>query len=245
MGNGCICFESNISLADGTDKQLESLDEPNEEKVTASNFNHLLKYFNETEKEINNQNKVLNTKKNFEKGGCKNLRSFNTLEYSKYALLLKRLLVANKKEKKNGPKRRTTIRIIEINKRNKNNNNSNNDLVNLIKEVIEESKNPFYSNDKMTEEANNIKFNKNDDNKESSDNSFIKEEDLNKMRGTESLLIMNKNPKKMFFFAQGKQSMTINKVINKNYQCNSSINSNKGVESSKNLNKKVSEGGNL
>ena len=102
-------------------------------------MNQLINYFNENEKEFfYNFNKKEKTKKQFNKK--KHNNALNKLSENKYELMLKRLL-EQKEVKRNGPKRRETIRnedkiklmVSEVMKQNlediKNKKISDNDLI--------------------------------------------------------------------------------------------------------------------
>lgn len=245
MGNGCFC--SNLNKV--PDYGNESFEEIKEEKIKKNNFNHLLKYFNETEKEIKLKNKEHYIKKVSTKEDNKNLKSFNTsFGESEGALILKRIFEVNKEPKKNGPKRRITIRLNDgFSKKMKKDKHTNEiyyfEFLNMIKEVTEENRRTnSIDGEKMNEnkEDKNKNNNNKEDDTEKESNSGVVEK---KMKKTESLMIMNKNPKKMFLFAQGKQSMTINNVLNKSYQYNSTLNSNKVSVGSMYSNNKKGEGG--
>ena len=123
MGNGCLCCQSSYK----PDVQLDSLGEKNTKPIMNNNISDLSKYFNEGGKEIKDNTEKKEKSKRKSNLLAKNLISINTMDNPKYELMLKRLLEQKTKER-NGPKRRTTIRILENNK----------EILNLIQEVIKE-----------------------------------------------------------------------------------------------------------
>ena len=123
MGNGCLCCQSSYK----PDVQLDSLGEKNTKPIMNNNISDLSKYFNEGGKEIKDNKEKKEKSKRKSNLLAKNLISINTMDNPKYELMLKRLLEQKTKER-NGPKRRTTIRILENNK----------EILNLIQEVIKE-----------------------------------------------------------------------------------------------------------
>ena len=147
MGNSCFCRSNNYIIdlnVESTKKSLNISSKQNlikkEEKNYHQNFNGILKYFNENEKEIlsefkKEQKKFLTKKKN---------TKFETIiNANTYELMLKRLL-AQKEKKRCGPKRRETIR----------NGDAMKELVNeVIKMNNSEEKKP-----KKVEQENTHKF---------------------------------------------------------------------------------------
>ena len=114
MGNACFCeqvvsYKSEQILIKDTDDLSIKEKHKKKNKIKSKNkMDELLNYFNESEKEIIN-----NLKK---KGKPKRIPTKKRLEYNfdikdnnKYELMLKRLL-EQQNIKKNGPKRRETIR---------------------------------------------------------------------------------------------------------------------------------------
>ena len=124
MGNGCTCYTDILSQEIKNDTFVEVENGPIKKKT----LYEIAKYFNEAEKEVN----VKNDKKRLKKIlSYKKLKNLNTLynTNSKYELMMKRLLEQKNIERK-GPKRRETIRL------------NNDNFPKLIKEAIEEYKNP-------------------------------------------------------------------------------------------------------
>ena len=118
MGNSFICspFEyfKDINIcfqAQNTEKKENQLiiNIENEKENYEGKVTQLKNYFNENEKELfyNYNNKKEKTKKQFNKK--KHNNALNKLSENKYELMLKRLL-EQKEVKRNGPKRRETIR---------------------------------------------------------------------------------------------------------------------------------------
>ena len=122
MGNGCFCCNSSYK----PDIQLDSLGENITKPIMNNNINGLSKYFTESGKEINDKEKKEKSKRksNIDRN---NIIKINTMDHTKYELMLKRLLEQKEKDR-NGPKRRITIRIRE----------NNEDFKKLIQEVIQE-----------------------------------------------------------------------------------------------------------
>ena len=138
MGNGCFCCNSSYK----PDIQLDSLGENITKPIMNNNINGLSKYFTESGKEINDKEKKEKSKRksNIDRN---NIIKINTMDHTKYELMLKRLLEQKEKDR-NGPKRRITIRIRE----------NNEDFKKLIQEVIQEKG-----------KNNNNQVNKNNQNK--------------------------------------------------------------------------------
>ena len=138
MGNGCFCCNSSYK----PDIQLDSLGENITKPIMNNNINGLSKYFTESGKEINDKEKKEKSKRksNIDRN---DIIKINTMDHTKYELMLKRLLEQKEKER-NGPKRRITIRIRE----------NNEDFKKLIQEVIQEKG-----------KNNNNQVNKNNQNK--------------------------------------------------------------------------------
>jgi hypothetical protein len=118
MGNSLICspFEYfknvNICFQAQTIEKKENqliINIENEKDKYEGKMTQLKNYFNENEKELfcNYYNKKEKTKKQFNKK--KHNNALNKLSENKYELMLKRLL-EQKEVKRNGPKRRETIR---------------------------------------------------------------------------------------------------------------------------------------
>ena len=123
MGNGCFCCKSSYK----PDVQLDSFGEKNTKPIINNNISDLSKYFNEGGKEINNNKEKREKSKRKSNILAKNLISINTMDNPKYELMLKRLLEQKEKER-HGPKRRTTIRVID----------NNEEIKKLVQEVIQE-----------------------------------------------------------------------------------------------------------
>ena len=124
MGNGCTCYRNLFSQ----EIKIDTFVEVENGTIKKKNLYEIAKYFNEAEKEVNVKNEKKKLKKIF---SYKKLKNLNTLynTNSKNELMMKRLLEQKNIERK-GPKRRETIR-------------SNNDkFEKMIKEAIEENKNP-------------------------------------------------------------------------------------------------------
>ncbi len=117
MGNSFICapfeFYKDINICFQTQaiEKKESqliVNIDNEKDKYKGKMDQLINYFNENEKELfYNFNKKEKTKKQFNKK--KHNNALNKLSENKYELMLKRLL-EQKEVKRNGPKRRETIR---------------------------------------------------------------------------------------------------------------------------------------
>ena len=147
MGNGCFCLK-NMSYKYNDVKLDSLLEEQNDiekDQLEATNLYNLVKYFNESEKEIITKIEKKNIKKILSHKKAKNIKSYNVAGDSKYEQMLKRLLEQKKIERK-GPKRRQTLRI-----------NNNKNVTKLIMEVIEENKN----NDNEKEDSNDAEDNNN------------------------------------------------------------------------------------
>ena len=189
MGNSCLCsqnhFFKDIKINICSDKQSlievteqvinkdDNINEKNEKSIL-----ELKKYFEENEKEIiNNLSKKEKAKKLFR--NKKRELMLSTINNNKYELMLKRLL-EQKNIKRNGPKRRETIRkednikllINEVLKENKNEiinnkNKINNDLLNRNSTLIIKNKNSSnlrlsvtIDKNELLNNLNNIRFNK-------------------------------------------------------------------------------------
>lgn len=140
MGNGCICIKNicnqyqDIKLDSLLEEQI--LNDKDNEQLEATNLYHIVKYFNEGEKEINTKIEKQKVRRILSHKKAKHLKSYNKKGDSKYELMLKRILEQKNIERK-GPKRRKTLRI-----------NNNKDLINLIENVIKENENNKTVNDK-------------------------------------------------------------------------------------------------
>lgn len=153
MGNGCICLKNmsnqynDVKLDSLLEEQIQNDLEKDQLEVT--NLYHIVKYFNEGEKEINTNIEKKKVKKILSHKKAKNYKSYNVSGDSKYELMLKRLLEQKKIERK-GPKRRKTLR-----------QNNNKDVTKLILEVIEENKNnKKEDSDAALDNSNNIDLSK-------------------------------------------------------------------------------------
>ena len=130
MGNGCICLQNicyryqDIKIDSLSEEQIQN----DKEQLEVTNLFHIVKYFNENEKEINTKidEKILKRLLSHKK--AKHFKSYTKKGDSAYELMLKRILEQKNIERK-GPKRRKTLRI-----------NNNNEILKLIENVIEENK---------------------------------------------------------------------------------------------------------
>ena len=133
MGNSCFCeqvisYKADQILIKDNDKLNTKEKYKKKEKLKSKNkMNELLNYFNETEKEIiNNFKKEQKDKRVSSK---KRLKQFDDIkDKNKYELMLKRLL-EQQNIKKNGPKRRETIR------------EDGNKINDMVKNLLMENKN--------------------------------------------------------------------------------------------------------
>jgi hypothetical protein len=131
------------------DKEQIIIDLDNQNIKFRKSINDLKDYFNEVEKELMHYNNLHKSKKISKKhlSKKKHINALNKLNDNKYELMLKRLL-EQKKIKRNGPKRRETIRkdkvikqlvneVISGNIKNKEINNNINEKENdlLIKNI--------------------------------------------------------------------------------------------------------------
>ena len=131
------------------DKEQIIIDLDNQNIKFRKSINDLKDYFNEVEKELMHNNNLHKSKKISKKhlSKKKHINALNKLNDNKYELMLKRLL-EQKKIKRNGPKRRETIRkdkvikqlvneVISGNVKNKKINNNINEKENdlLIKNI--------------------------------------------------------------------------------------------------------------
>ena len=131
------------------DKEQIIIDLDNQNIKFRKSINDLKDYFNEVEKELMHNNNLHKSKKISKKhlSKKKHINALNKLNDNKYELMLKRLL-EQKKIKRNGPKRRETIRkdkvikqlvneVISGNIKNKEINNNINEKENdlLIKNI--------------------------------------------------------------------------------------------------------------
>ena len=149
MGNGCLCFQNvscrlnDVNLDSNLDDQIQN--EIEKDQLESTNLYNLVKYFNESEKEINIKIEKKNIKKIISHKKATNLKSYNNIGDLKYELMLNRLLEQKKIERK-GPKRRETLRK---------NNNSN--FIKLVEEIIEENeKNMQLHETKKLNDSKNI-----------------------------------------------------------------------------------------
>ena len=136
MGNGCFCKTSDyikdINLVSSSQQpiintkseQVINKDEETTEKV-GQQINNLINYFHESEKEIlKNLKKKEKPKKRHSKR--KSTRFDLIAENTKYETIVERLL-AQQNIKRNGPKRRETIRKDE-------------DIQKMVKDILKENK---------------------------------------------------------------------------------------------------------
>ena len=134
MGNSFNCnpiqylreIKINICYQDQSVERKEEqiiINIDNENNIFEKKISQLKKYFNENDNEnLDNLNKKIKNKKHLNKK--KNNNDLNRLSTNKYELMLKRLL-EQKNIKRNGPKRRETIK-----------NNNNKQIEILVNEVL-------------------------------------------------------------------------------------------------------------
>ena len=155
MGNACFCeqaisYKADQILVKDNDKLNTKEKHKKKEKFKSKNkMNDLLNYFNESEKEIiNNFKKKQKLKKISSK---KKLGLFYDIkDNNKYELMLKRLL-EQQNIKKNGPKRRETIR------------EDGNKINDMVKDLLIENKNDILNYD--NNENNTLLITKQDNKK--------------------------------------------------------------------------------
>ena len=155
MGNSCFCeqvinYKADQILIKDNDKLNTKEKHKKKEKFKSKNkMNDLLNYFNESEKEIiNNFKKKQKLKKISSK---KKLGLFYDIkDNNKYELMLKRLL-EQQNIKKNGPKRRETIR------------EDGNKINDMVKDLLIENKNDILNYD--NNENNTLLITKQDNKK--------------------------------------------------------------------------------
>jgi hypothetical protein len=166
MGNSCfcgnihfikdskfsVCFQKqDISFKSDQvlyEDKLVTNEKCKNKKQPKTKMNELLNYFNEGEKEIINNLKKKDKRK--KRNSKKKLYNINNNKDDKYELILKRLL-DQQSIKKNGPKRRETIR------------KDGNDIRDLVKNLLIENKNDVINN--INKNENNTLLIKNKFNK--------------------------------------------------------------------------------
>lgn len=156
MGNACLCSKNQVIKNIKEDiclgKESINLDteqviikEDNKQKKREKGLLELKKYFDENEKEIlNNLNKKEKAKKVFRNKKRESI--IGIINDNKYELMLKRLL-EQKNIKRNGPKRRETIR-------------KEDNIKVLVNEVLNEKDNKIINN-KNSKLKNNTEINRN------------------------------------------------------------------------------------
>ena len=150
MGNGCFCKTSDyikdINLVSSSQQpiintkseQIINKDEEGSDKV-GKNLNNLINYFHESEKEIlKNLKKKEKPKKYLNKR--KSTRYDIITENKKYETIIERLL-AQKNIKRNGPKRRETIR-------------KDGDIQVIVNEILKDNKDNIINNKNKKEALN-------------------------------------------------------------------------------------------
>lgn len=159
MGNSCLCLKNNNSIKNkniadisldkdsinlATEQIMDKKDTITEKR--SFGINELKKYFEENEKEIlNNLNKKEKAKKDYR--NKKRISIIGLMNDNKYELMLKRLL-EQKNIKRNGPKRRETIR--------------NDDKIKiLVNDIMVENKNLVLNNKHNSRANNNNPLNRN------------------------------------------------------------------------------------
>ena len=138
MGNGFICkvnicYQQDIkidSVQEGIklESLLEDQNQNEKEQLEATNLYNIVKYFNESEKDINTKKEEKKVKRLLSHKKAKHFKSYNKKGDSKYELMLKRILEQKNIERK-GPKRRKTLRI-----------NNNDEIIKIVDNVIEDNK---------------------------------------------------------------------------------------------------------
>ena len=147
MGSGFICknnicYQQDIKLDSlqqdiKLDLLLEDQNQNDKEHLESTNLFNIVKYFNESEKDLNKKKDEKKIKRLLSHKKAKYFKSYNKKGDSKYELMLKRILEQKNIERK-GPKRRKTLRI-----------NNNNEIIKVIDNIIEENKR--IENDKKNE----------------------------------------------------------------------------------------------
>ena len=195
MGNGCFCIRNDCY----PEVKLDTEQEQNiNTKDQNTDLYNIAKYFNEGEKEINNK---IKEKKNIRRilshKKAKNMKSFYNTGDSKYELILKRLL-EQKQLKRNGPKRRATIRY-----------NKKEEFLKMIKEVINE----INKNEEIDD-----KFNKNNENDSIKQSLLLNMQDkknvLNVPLGKQSVIV-NKFISEKINIVKNKLNKSSKKKVNK------------------------------
>ena len=204
MGNSCFCISNNyvkdMKINVCLDEQITNLktehilnNDETQKNKPEKGLNEIKKYFIENEEEFLNQfNKREKAKKLFNKKKRESL--VGCIQDNKYELMLKRLL-EQKNIKRNGPKRRETIR-------------KDDKIKSMVNEILIENKNEI----KKAKDNNNDLYRKNS-------TLIIKNKDQSKMRfsvtidKTETPDNPNKVKKKLYN-QHLKNTNTLNEMIN-------------------------------
>lgn len=175
MGNGCfcrnICYQHQDVKLDSELEEQNRNDKENEQ-LEVTNLYNIVKYFNDSEKEIIKKIEKKKVRRMLSHKKAKMFKSYNKEGDSKYELMLKRILQQKEIERK-GPKRRKTITI-----------NNNNDIVQLIECVKRE-----YDNNKI---MNEIKENNNNSNNTKRVSILLNNKDKKQLMNSRQSVIINK-----------------------------------------------------